>query len=180
MFSGASSSGLPSILGVISAMITPAILILGTGSLVASTLTRIARVFDRAREVLAQTTAAAQRGDLQTVRTYTRWLRSYRRRSQFVERALTFYYLAIFLFVMSSLSIALEEVTRVAVPWISLALVLLGATFLCIATAFLVIETNMAAGLLRDELDHELGADWHRRVDDAGREADVAAPDAIV
>jgi Protein of unknown function (DUF2721) len=157
----APSSNLPSILGVISAMITPAILILGTGSLVTSTLTRIARVFDRARDVLAKTVEATERGDVAAARTYKRWLRLYRRRSVLAERALTFYYVAIFLFVVSSLTIALVDVTRIAFPWISLIFVLLGAGFLCAATAFLVIETNMAAGLLRAELDQELGVGWH-------------------
>ena len=155
------SSGLPSVLGVISAMITPAILILGTGSLVASTLTRLSRVVDRARMLLAQTLEARERGDELAARTFARWLRLYRRRSFLAERALTLYYAAIFLFVVASLTIAVEDVTHVRVPWVSLALVLLGACVLCVGTGFLVIETNIAAGMLRAEIDHALGEDWH-------------------
>ena len=169
---GAAPLGLPSVLGVISAMITPAILILGTGSLVASTLTRLARIVDRARGLLGDIVAARAAGDELTARTYARWLRLYRRRSFFAERALTMYYVAIFLFVMASLTIAIEDVTRVAVPWLSLALVLLGACILCVGTAFLVIETNVAAGMLRAEIGHALGEDWHLLRDDgADRDA---------
>lgn len=171
----AAALGLPSVLGVISAMITPAILILGTGSLVASTLTRLSRVVDRARVLLDDIVAARAAGEEPALRTYLRWLRLYRRRSFFAERALTMYYVAIFLFVMASLTIAVEDVTRVAIPWFSLALVLLGACVLCVGTAFLVIETNMAAGMLRAEIDHVLGRNWHTLQldpDDAARASD--------
>jgi hypothetical protein len=155
-------TGVSSVLGVISAMITPAILILGTGSLVASTLTRLSRVVDRARELLVQVVEARERHDELAARTFARWLRLYRRRSFFAERALSLYYGAIFLFVVASLTIAIEDVTRVKVPWISLAMVLLGAGSLCVGTGFLVIETNIAAGMLRAEIAHTLGEDWHQ------------------
>ena len=165
---GATVLGRPSVLGVISAMITPAILILATGSLVASTLSRIARVFDRARDLLARTVAARERGDELAVRTFTRWLRAYRRRTMLAERALTFYYGAIFLFVVASLSIALEDVTRFAAPALSLGLVMFGAALLCLATAFLFVETSLATGMLRAEIAHALGDDWHSALDDEG------------
>ncbi|HEV3086911.1 MAG TPA: DUF2721 domain-containing protein [Candidatus Elarobacter sp.] len=166
---------LPSVLGVISAMITPAIFILATGSLVASTLTRISRTFDRARDLVDRTVAARASGDELAARTYVRWLRVYRRRTSLTERALTLYYVAIFLFVMASLSIALDDVTRVDVPWISLGLVLLGAGAICVATAFLVIETNLAAGMLRAEIGQALGEDWHALVDAGGSGEDARA-----
>jgi Protein of unknown function (DUF2721) len=156
-----SALGLPTVLGVISAMITPAIFILATGSLVASTLSRIARVFDRARDLVDRTVTARANGDELAARTYVRWLRVYRRRTSLAERALTLYYCAIFLFVMTSLSIAAEEVSHVEVPWVSLGLVLLGAAAIAVATACLVIETNLAAGMLRAEIGQALGDDWH-------------------
>jgi hypothetical protein len=175
----ASSLGLPSVLGVISAMITPAILILATGSLVASTLTRLARVVDRARVLLADTVAARERGDERETRTYARWLRAYLRRSAFAERALTLYYVAIFLFVTASLSIALEHLTRSVIPWFSLVLVLAGAAALCAGTGALVIETNIATGMLRAEIDETLGAAWQRDAEPLGHSDDVPTPDAI-
>ena len=169
----------PSVLSVISAMITPAILILATGSLVASTLTRLARVVDRARELLEHIVDARKAGDDASARTYARWLRTYRRRSAFAERALTLYYVAILLFVVASLTIAIEDVTHAKVAWYSLALVLLGAGSLCAGTASLVIETNLATGTLRAEIAETLGEDWHRIELDGGSREDVPAPDVV-
>jgi Protein of unknown function (DUF2721) len=175
MFNGSPPTSLPSVLGVISAMITPAIFILGTASLVASTLTRIARVFDRARGLLDRTVEARANGDEPAARTYLRWLRAYRRRTGLAERALTLYYAAILLFVLASLSIAVEDVAHVDVPFVSLGLVLFGAGALSIATAFLVVETNLAAGMLRAEIGHALGEDWHVQRDGEGSDDDARA-----
>ena len=175
----ASSFGLPSVLSVISAMITPAILILATGSLVASTLTRLARVVDRARDLLGHILAARARGDEPLARTYARWLRAYQRRSAFAERALTLYYVAIFLFVTASLTIAIEHLTRAVIPWFSLSLVLCGAASLCAGTAALVIETNIATGTLRAEIDETLGEAWRNDDDPAAGTQNVPAPEAV-
>ncbi|HEY4439667.1 MAG TPA: DUF2721 domain-containing protein [Candidatus Elarobacter sp.] len=154
------SFSLPSVLGVISAMITPAILILATGSLVASTLTRLARVVDRARQLLEDIIQRRRSGEAEQAAIYARWLRLYQRRAAFAERALQLYYVAIFLFVLSSLSIAAEHFTRALIPWFSLSLVLLGAAALCAGTAALVIETNIATGMLRAEIAETLGTAW--------------------
>ena len=158
--------GLSTVLSVISAMITPAILILATGSLVASTLTRLARVVDRARELLADIVAARENGDEERAATYARWLHAYQRRSSFAERALTLYYVAIFLFVTASLTIAIEHLSRASIPWFSLVLVLAGAAALCAGTAALVIETNIATGTLRAEIAETLGASWRAATPD--------------
>jgi hypothetical protein len=162
-----SSLGLPSVLSVISAMSTPAILILATGSLVASTLTRLRRVVDRARQLLADIVAARENGDAERADTYARWLRAFGRRASFAERALLLYYIAIFLFVTASLTIAIEHLTRAVVPWFSLTLVLAGAAALCAGTAALVIETNIANGTLRAEIAETLGTSWRSSTPDA-------------
>ena len=72
------------------------------------------------------------------------------------------------LFVVASLSIALEDVTRVAAPALSLGLVMFGAALLCLATAFLFVETSLATGMLRAKIAHALGDDWHTTLDDEG------------
>ncbi|HET7711316.1 MAG TPA: DUF2721 domain-containing protein, partial [Thermoanaerobaculia bacterium] len=50
--SSASPQGLTSVLSVLSAMITPAVLILASGSLILTTSNRLTRVVDRVREML--------------------------------------------------------------------------------------------------------------------------------
>ena len=146
-----------SALALISAMITPAILILAAGSLVASTLTRLARIVDRARLLIDQIATLQAQGNGAAITTRLRWLRVYSRRSSLAERALTLYYVAIGLFVAGSLAITLDNLTRNSVPWLSLALVVAGAISLFFGTAALVIETNMAAGMLREEIASTCG-----------------------
>ena len=146
-----------SFLNIISASLTPAILILATGSLVNSTLTRLARIVDRARILIEQVGVLRQAGDEEGVRQTALWLQMYARRSALAERALTLYYGAIGLFVAACLAIMIDSLTHDAVPWLSLLLVVVGAICLFIGTATLVIETNMATGLLREEIDRACG-----------------------
>ncbi len=148
---GAHTGGASS-LALISAMITPAFLIVATGSLVASTLTRLARIVDRARVLVDRIGAHRDQADEAAVARETKWLRTYARRAALAERALTTYYVAIGLFVAGSLAITFDNLTRDSVPWLSLALVVAGAIFLFLGTAALVIETNIATGTLREEI----------------------------
>jgi hypothetical protein len=151
-FSSAGHSG-SSYLAIISASLTPAILILATGSLVASTLVRLTRITDRARELIDGIDVARQAGDEERVKIDILWLRTYLRRSTLAERALTFYYSAIGLFVASSLAITVDDLTHDSVPWLSLCLVVGGALLLFGGTASLVIEANVATGTLRAEIE---------------------------
>lgn len=146
------SSGSSS-LRLISTMITPAILILATGSLVSSTLVRLARIVDRSRLMLADIERYAAAGDTVRAGLCRGWLPSYVKRVSFVERALSLYYIAIGLFVAGSLAIAVDDLTKDSVPWLSLVLVVCGALALFTGTAMLVIETHLAAGQLRHEID---------------------------
>ena len=141
-----------SFLQIISASLTPAILILATGSLVNSTLTRLGRIVDRAR-VLMDRMERERHNGIVPGPDEMRFLRTYARRAALAERALTMYYAAIGFFVASSLVITIDRLTRDSVPWLSLALVTCGAILLFSGTAALVIETNMATGILREEIE---------------------------
>lgn len=149
-------------LGIISAMITPSILILAAGSLVASTLTRIARVVDRARTLIDRIPQLRAAGDEASITVSMGWLRDYQRRGALAERALQLYYLAIGLFVAGSLAITVDNLTQHAIPWLSLLLVVSGAACLFFGTAALVLETNIATGTLRSEIEHACGKDFIR------------------
>ncbi len=150
----AQAHGGSAFLSIISAMITPAILILASGSLVSSTLTRLARIVDRARLLLDRLSDVRAGGDRPAdERLITGWLTGYQQRAALTERALTMLYVAIGLFVAGSLAITIDSLTHDAVPWLSLALVVTGAIFLFSGTAALVIETNIATGTLRSEIE---------------------------
>jgi hypothetical protein len=145
-------SSLPA-LSIISAMITPAILILASGNLVASTLTRLARIVDRARALTERLAEYRARGDVEGVRSLTAILPIYRRRSLFVGRALSAYYAAIGFFIVTSLTIALDNVVQNVVPWLAVVLSVFGVLLLLMGTVALVVETNLASGMLARELD---------------------------
>lgn len=140
-------------------MITPAILILATGSLVASTLTRLGRVIDRARVVLTFISDAQAANDVTRAEQWLRLLKQYRRRVGLAERALTLYYVAIVLFVGASLTIAVIEVARGSIPNVALGLVVAGAVALAAGTACLAVETTLATGILRTEIRYTIGGD---------------------
>src|SRR5450631_2256826 len=93
----------------IAAMITPALLLLGSASLVASALMRMARVVDRAR-ILA---VMAHKGTLDTTGVTTdqlrSWLENHAKRARYVERSITLLYTAIVVFIATCLSIALDR-----------------------------------------------------------------------
>jgi len=149
-----STQGLTGYLSVISASLTPAILILATGSLVASTLQRLSRIVDRARVLVGEIEEARAKDEHdERARLNAMWLRTYVRRAALTERALSFYYIAIGLFVASSLAITVEDVTNGRQPWIALLLVTAGALFLLAGTGALVIETQIATGTLRAEIE---------------------------
>lgn len=144
-------------LRIIYSMITPAILILATGSLVTSTITRLNRAGDRARVLLGELAALRAAGDTVNMSLHTQWLINYRRRSAIIERALSLFYIAIFLFIAGSLGIAIDDLIKNVVPWLSLAFVMLGVMMLFAGTAGLVIETQYATGQLRSEIEAAMG-----------------------
>ncbi len=146
------SPHLMSSLSIISAMITPAILILATGNLVGSTLTRVGRVFDRARSIMDRLEECIRNGDRAGADLYDKLLQDYRTRATLTERALTIFYAAIGFFVMASLAIGLDNFIHDSIPWLAATLTVLGAILLLLGTLALFFETNIAAGLLRREI----------------------------
>ncbi|MDP9018961.1 MAG: DUF2721 domain-containing protein [Candidatus Eremiobacteraeota bacterium] len=147
------SPHLMSSLSIISAMITPAILILATGNLVSSTLTRVGRVFDRARAIMDRMEECVRNGDLWGADLYNKLLQDYRTRATLTERALTIFYASIGLFVMASLAIGLDNFIHDTIPWLATTLTVGGAILLLLGTLALFLETNIAAGLLRREIE---------------------------
>ena len=139
-------------LSIISAMITPAILILASGSLVTSTLARLARVVDRARVIIERRNAVRAAGDARAGALYSDLLDFYRRRAGMVERALSGFYAAIGFFVATSLTIALDNFMQNVVPWLAVALTIGGVLLLFAGTLALTIETSMGAGALYREI----------------------------
>jgi Protein of unknown function (DUF2721) len=140
-------------LGVISALVAPALLILSVASLVGSTLSRIARIGDRARKTIAELDVFRSTHNAEGIRFCRSLLSVYRRRSRLAELALSAYYLSVGLLVAGSLAIALDHFLRGPLPWLASTITMAGALLLLLGTLLLFLETRMAAGALRNEID---------------------------
>ncbi len=122
---------------IISAMITPALLILGSASLVATALQRLARAIDRARAILQQSDEEVRKlGGMQDVS--KRWLERYATRSLIAERAVTAFFLAVGILVLDCLSIAIDRYFNDTLTWLPVSLTILGM-FMILAGAFFMI-----------------------------------------
>ena len=140
-------------MAIVTAMITPAILILAAGSLVASTLVRLGRVVDQTRALIVRGDALRQAGNTAAVAFIEDRMDRQRRRAELARKALWGYYLAIVLFLVSSVMIALSRIIHVRFSWIGPAFVLLGDCVLIAATSQLVVEVGLGAGSLREEVE---------------------------
>lgn len=145
------------VVALIAQMITPAIFILATGNLVNSAMQRIVRVVDRARELITRANELHAKGDNDAYAFVCTELQNYRTRAGWIERSLSLYYFAIGLFVLASLSIPLNVVTGDHLQWAATILTVLGAIALLGGSFAFFIETRLATGLLRREIDREVG-----------------------
>ena len=139
-------------LAIVSAMLTPAILILAAGSLTNSTLLRLARIVDHTRKLIADGDAFRRSGNTKAVAIIDGRLEIQVRRAEFARRALGGYYVAIALFLAASLIIALNQIFGDRYPYAGPTVVIIGGFVLFLATAMLVIEVNISAGTLREEV----------------------------
>ena len=139
---------------VVSAMITPAILILAAGSLVSSTLVRLGRVVDQTRALIAQGERLVHQGKREGLDRVLVRIDRQVRRAELARTALWGYYIAIAFFLLSSVMLALNQVFHGHVNWVGPSLTLVGGLVLMLATAALVVEVGLSAGSLREEVDY--------------------------
>ncbi len=139
-------------LAIVSAMLTPAILILAAGSLANSTLVRLARTVDRTRQLIIEGDAFHRTGNRKALAIISERLAGQVRRAELVRKALGGYYLAIALFLLASLVIALNQIFGDKYPYAGPIIVIVGGAVLFLATAAIVIEVNISAGTLREEV----------------------------
>jgi hypothetical protein len=142
---------------IIAAMITPALLLLASASLVASVLMRMARVVDRAR-VLA---TIAHDGSAQklgiTPAQLRAWLHSHARRARHAERSITLLYTAIVVFVCTCLSIGLDRAAAGALGEVPVVLAMAGTLLLLGGGAYMVAESRLSSAQISAEITQALG-----------------------
>lgn len=142
----------------LSAMITPVVLILAAGQLILTTSQRLARSVERTRKLSEQFEELVSQKELNdtTVKRELLYklLERAARRSRKLQQVMSLLYIALSIFVATSLSIGLLEVFRLMVAWIPVVLGLSGAGFLFYATILLISETRIALGAIDIEMDY--------------------------
>lgn len=136
---------------VLGAMITPAVLISASGTLVLSTSNRLSRVVDRVRALAREASGLA--GEPGRAKLLADQLPRLGERALMLRSAMTVLYCAIALLVGCSFSIGLSGVMRSTPPWLPVALGILGAGALLHASLLLIREARLAVGSTLQELD---------------------------
>jgi hypothetical protein len=148
----------PDALSVLSAMITPAVLISACGSLILATSTRLMRAVDRVRDV------SMRFGDLgehppegENVEDERRMLFGQldltTTRARLLQRALARLYWALGAFVGASAAIGLVAASGRQYTWVPIGFGLTGAGLLLYASVLLVHESRIALSALEAEMD---------------------------
>jgi ABC-type siderophore export system fused ATPase/permease subunit len=147
-----------SALGVLTAMITPAVLISACGTLILSTSTRAGRVVDRVR-ALSDLFEELAHGERELVLHEERrqlifnQLDKLTSRARLLQRSMTFFYFALGIFVLTSVAIGMVAITDEAYAWMPVVLALVGASFLFYGSVLLIFEARLALGTVHAEMD---------------------------
>jgi threonine/homoserine/homoserine lactone efflux protein len=145
----------PTALNVLTAMITPAVLISACGTLIFSTATRLARVVDRVRELSRQIEqlcggALTELPDERRAEV-ERQLAAHAERSRLIQRSLTSFYLALGLFVATTVSLGVVGVIDRG-AWVPTVLGIVGTVVLFYGSMLLIAETRVALRAVNDEM----------------------------
>jgi hypothetical protein len=127
---------------MIAAMITPAMLILASGSLIATALVRLARVVDRLRKLAERHDAKPDAAELDR----------HGRRATLAERAVTIYFAAVVCFVVSGFAIALDHLAGDRLTWLPVSVTMLGMCLIVAGSAAMLAECRVAAAQIRAEV----------------------------
>lgn len=144
---------------VLGAMITPAVLISASGTLVLSTSNRLSRVVDRVRTLALEAEtldlddpAKEPRGEL-----IASQLERLSIRVVLLRNSMTALYVAIGLLVGTSIAVGMAAVLSWEHAWVPIVLGLLGSVALLYGSLLLVREARLAVGSTLQELDFVRG-----------------------
>lgn len=162
-------------LAVLTAMITPAVLISACGALIFSTGTRLGRVIDRVRalaakfEELARNPQADEMADERRVVLYTQLDRQ-TSRARLIQRAMVAFYTALGTFVATTVAIAVTSSVARNYTWLAVIFGLVGAMFMFYGSVLLIIESRLALAAVLSEMDFVAKVSRHYAGDElAGR-----------
>jgi hypothetical protein len=150
---------LSSALAVLTAMITPSVLISACGAMILSTSTRLGRVVDRVRslsdsfEALIASTAEVKLLEDRRAVIFDQ-LDKLTSRARLLQRSMTIFYTATGVFVSTSVAIGLvAAVGRKGYDWIPVMLGLVGSGCLFYGSVLLIFEARLALSTINTEMD---------------------------
>lgn len=151
-------NGLSSALAVLTAMITPAVLISACGTMILSTSTRLGRVVDRVRalsdklEELAHAEQQVEMFEERRAVIFTQ-LDKLTSRARLLQRSMVVFYFALGIFVATSVAIGIVAVSGAVYEWIPVVTGLIGAAFLFYGSMLLIFEARLALSTIHTEMD---------------------------
>jgi hypothetical protein len=153
--------------GLLPSMVTPAVLISAAGTLVFSTVTRLARIVDRARVLAAEleridADPEAALAD-ERRREIERQLAMRARRSHLVQKAVTSFYVALGCFVGTTVAIGLPSFVP-GLDWLPGTLGIAGTLVLFAGCVQLIRETRLALDAVDSEMAFTLELGHRRRL----------------
>jgi hypothetical protein len=173
-------NALNSTIEFLTAMVTPALLISATGSLVLSTSTRLGRVIDRVRQLeerLSDLIYIENKNDVplydKRVEVIVDLLDKVTSRSRILQRSLATFYYGICMFVLTSVVIAVAAIFN-SYRWVPIPIGIIGIMFLFWGSLLMLRETRMATATVNAEMDFtwelarevapkEVASKYHRR-----------------
>ena len=152
-------NALNSTIEFLTAMVTPALLISATGSLVLSTSTRLGRVVDRVRQLedrLSDAIYSEHKDDIplydKRVEVIVDLLDKVTSRSRILQRAMGAFYYGLMFFVSTSVTIAVAAIFN-SYRWVPIPIGIIGIMFLFYGSVLMLRETRMAAATVNAEMD---------------------------
>lgn len=148
-----------SAIAVLTAMITPAVLISACGSMILSTSSRLGRVVDRVRSLsdrLDEMPERHERSEVSTERQAVifQQLDKLTSRARLLQRCMVTFYLSLGMFVATSVAIGIVPFAHNQhYNYIPVALGLAGACFLFYGSILLIFEARLALSTIHDEMD---------------------------
>lgn len=152
-------NALNSTIEFLTAMVTPALLISATGSLVLSTSTRLGRVVDRVRQLeerLGELIYIEEKADVplydKRVEVIVDLLDKVTSRSRILQRAMGAFYYGLMFFVSTSVTIAIAAIFN-TYRWLPIPIGIIGIMFIFYGSLLMLRETRMATHTVNSEMD---------------------------
>ena len=146
-------------IAVLTAMITPAVLISACGSMILSTSSRLGRVVDRVRALSDRLETMAERDEhgpavIERQSLIFQQLDKLTSRSRILQRCMVVFYMSLGMFVATSVAIGVVPFTgNQRYNMIPVVLGLAGACFLFYGSVLLILEARLALSTIHAEMD---------------------------